>query len=150
MRPRACAWSAGRRASPRRSPRSGRTGSPRRRCRSRSAPCSTPARPASASESPRWPPPPGPAPSRVDSTPFGGLSDCPLAAEGHCGMRILLVDDQPALRELLRVTFESADVTVDEAASASEALARVRDVLPDVIILDLKMPVISGTDLCVW
>jgi putative two-component system response regulator len=65
-------------------------------------------------------------------------------------MRILLVDDEPALRELLRVTFESAEVTVDEAASASEALARMREVLPDLIILDLKMPVISGTDLCVW
>ena len=33
-------------------------------------------------------------------------------------MRILLVDDEPALRELLRVTFEGADVQVDEAASA--------------------------------
>jgi response regulator RpfG family c-di-GMP phosphodiesterase len=65
-------------------------------------------------------------------------------------MRILLVDDEPALRELLRVTFESADVTVDEAASAAEALARIRQVLPDVIILDLKMPVITGTELCVY
>jgi response regulator RpfG family c-di-GMP phosphodiesterase len=65
-------------------------------------------------------------------------------------MRILLVDDEPALRELLRVTFQSADVEVSEAASASEALARIRDVLPDVIILDLKMPVIGGTELCVW
>jgi ribonuclease P protein subunit RPR2 len=65
-------------------------------------------------------------------------------------MRILLVDDEPALRELLRVTFESADVTVDEASSASDALARIRHALPDVIVLDLKMPLISGTDLCVW
>jgi len=65
-------------------------------------------------------------------------------------MRILLVYDEPALRELLRVTFESAEVTVDEAASASEALARIREVVPDLIVLDLKMPVISGTDLCVW
>src|SRR5439155_6798743 len=32
-------------------------------------------------------------------------------------MRILLVDDEPALRELLRATFEGADVTVDEAES---------------------------------
>ena len=64
-------------------------------------------------------------------------------------MRILLVDDEPALRELLRVTFESAEVTVDEAASASEALTRIREVLPDLIVLDLKMPVISGTELCV-
>src|SRR5439155_582956 len=39
-------------------------------------------------------------------------------------MRILLVDDEPALRELLRATFEGADVTVDEAESGVEAEAR--------------------------
>jgi len=39
-------------------------------------------------------------------------------------MKILLVDDEPALRELLRVTFEGADVSVDEAGSAAEAEAR--------------------------
>ena len=41
-------------------------------------------------------------------------------------MRILLVDDEPALRELLRATFEGAHVQVDEAASALEAEARIR------------------------
>ena len=56
--------------------------------------------------------------------PFWGTHRKRRLAESH-GMRILLVDDEPALRELLRVTFESAEVTVDEAASASEALARI-------------------------
>ena len=41
-------------------------------------------------------------------------------------MRILLVDDEPALRELLRATFEGAQVAVDEAASVPEAEARIR------------------------
>ena len=63
-------------------------------------------------------------------------------------VRILLVDDEPALRELLRVTFESADVTVDEASSGIEAEARIRRRRPDVIVLDLRMPGMSGIELC--
>jgi len=63
-------------------------------------------------------------------------------------MRILLVDDEPALRELLRATFEGADVTVEEAASGVEAEALVRRSRPDVIVLDLRMPGMSGTELC--
>jgi response regulator RpfG family c-di-GMP phosphodiesterase len=63
-------------------------------------------------------------------------------------MRILLVDDEPALRELLRATFEGADVTVDEAASGVEAEARVRRRRPDVIVLDLRMPEMDGVELC--
>ena len=63
-------------------------------------------------------------------------------------MKILLVDDEPALRELLRATFEGADVTVDEAASGAEAEERVRRCRPDVIVLDLRMPGMSGAELC--
>src|SRR5581483_3875320 len=63
-------------------------------------------------------------------------------------MRILLVDDEPALRELLRATFEGADVFVDEAGSGAEAEARIARRRPDVIVLDLRMPGMSGTELC--
>ncbi|MEN3343230.1 MAG: hypothetical protein V7644_2634, partial [Actinomycetota bacterium] len=44
---------------------------------------------------------------------------------GRGQLRILLVDDEPALRELLRATFEGADVAVEEAGSALEAEARI-------------------------
>jgi len=64
-------------------------------------------------------------------------------------VRILLVDDEPALRELLRATFEGAHVQVDEAASAIEAEARIKKRRPDVIVLDLRMPGMSGAELCV-
>jgi response regulator RpfG family c-di-GMP phosphodiesterase len=63
-------------------------------------------------------------------------------------VRILLVDDEPALRELLRTTFEGAHVQVDEAASGLEAEARIRRKRPDVVVLDLRMPGMSGTELC--
>jgi response regulator RpfG family c-di-GMP phosphodiesterase len=63
-------------------------------------------------------------------------------------LRILLVDDEPALRELLRVTFEGAEVTVVEAASGEEALALLGREQPDAIVLDLRLPGIEGSDLC--
>jgi len=67
---------------------------------------------------------------------------------GGPDVRILLVDDEPALRELLRATFENAEVTVEEAASVREAEERIDTNKPDVIVLDLHMPGESGTDLC--
>jgi response regulator RpfG family c-di-GMP phosphodiesterase len=63
-------------------------------------------------------------------------------------VKILLVDDEPALRELLRTTFEGAQVVVDEAESGVEAEARIKRRRPDVIVLDLRMPGMSGTELC--
>jgi response regulator RpfG family c-di-GMP phosphodiesterase len=63
-------------------------------------------------------------------------------------MRILLVDDEPALRELLRATLESAEITVDEADSVADAEAQVRRRRPSLIILDLRMPGVGGTELC--
>jgi cyclic di-GMP phosphodiesterase len=63
-------------------------------------------------------------------------------------MRILLVDDEPALRELLRVTFESADVMVDEAADTHEADERIAADRPDLIILDLRLPGEGGVEYC--
>jgi response regulator RpfG family c-di-GMP phosphodiesterase len=62
-------------------------------------------------------------------------------------VRILLVDDEPALRELLRATFEGAHVQVEDAGSALEAEARIKRRRPDVIVLDLRMPGMSGAEL---
>src|SRR5690349_6968376 len=63
-------------------------------------------------------------------------------------LRILLVDDEPAVRELLRITFEGAHVSVAEAGSGEEALAEIARELPDAVVLDLRMPGIDGADLC--
>ena len=63
-------------------------------------------------------------------------------------MRILLVDDDPGLRTLLRTTFEVADVDVSEAENAEGARRRIRAARPDVIVLDVNMPVTSGLELC--
>jgi response regulator RpfG family c-di-GMP phosphodiesterase len=63
-------------------------------------------------------------------------------------LRILLVDDDPALRVLLRTTFEVADVDVSEAESAAAAAAQIARQPPDVIVLDVRMPGMDGIEYC--
>jgi response regulator RpfG family c-di-GMP phosphodiesterase len=74
--------------------------------------------------------------------------DAGHVVRGTATVKLLLVDDEPALRELLRATFEGADVSVDEASSGLEAEERIRRRRPDVIVLDLRMPGMGGTELC--
>ncbi len=63
-------------------------------------------------------------------------------------LRILLVDDDPALRTLLRTTFEVADVDVVEAEDAAAARRQIARVHPSVIVLDVNMPGMSGLEFC--
>jgi ribonuclease P protein subunit RPR2 len=63
-------------------------------------------------------------------------------------LRILLVDDDPALRTLLRTTFEVADVDVVEAEDADAARRAIERTRPSVIVLDVNMPGVNGLDFC--
>jgi response regulator RpfG family c-di-GMP phosphodiesterase len=63
-------------------------------------------------------------------------------------LRILLVDDDPALRTLLKATFEVADVAVVEAEDAAAARRQIRSARPDVVVLDINMPGTTGLELC--
>ena len=60
--------------------------------------------------------------------------------------RVLIVDDAPAVREALRWVFgEAVDIrVVGEAGNASEALIRVVELEPDVVILDVELPDLDG------
>jgi two-component system, OmpR family, KDP operon response regulator KdpE len=60
--------------------------------------------------------------------------------------RILIVDDELPLREMVTVVLHTQDYQVREAASGKEALAHARDYLPDLIILDVNLPDMQGTD----
>jgi response regulator RpfG family c-di-GMP phosphodiesterase len=71
-----------------------------------------------------------------------------LGKGGTAALRILLVDDDPALRTLLKTTFEVADVAVVEAEGAAAARRKIRSARPDVIVLDVNMPGTTGLELC--
>ena len=63
-------------------------------------------------------------------------------------MHVLVVDDEPAVRESLErsLRFEGYDVTL--AADGEKALAAVDETLPDVVILDVLMPRLDGLQTC--
>ena len=58
--------------------------------------------------------------------------------------KILIVDDEPRIRELIREHLQYAGYTCDEAADGSAALARVSAAGYDLVILDLMMPFMDG------
>jgi cyclic di-GMP phosphodiesterase len=63
-------------------------------------------------------------------------------------VRLLLVDDDAAFRALLRTTFEVVDVEVDEVGSAEGALEAISGEHPDAIVLDHRLPGMTGIELC--
>jgi CheY-like chemotaxis protein len=62
--------------------------------------------------------------------------------------KILVVDDEDDIRRLLRRVLTERGYQVVEAAKGLEALAAVRDHLPDVILLDAMLPEVHGFDIC--
>jgi two-component system phosphate regulon response regulator PhoB len=62
--------------------------------------------------------------------------------------RVLVVDDEPAVRGMLTVALEMAGFEVVEAESASSALHEIADSVPDLMLIDWMMPQVSGLELC--
>jgi two-component system KDP operon response regulator KdpE len=60
------------------------------------------------------------------------------------GRRILVVDDEPDLRDAVRVYLEMHGYSVLQAADGQEAVEKVRTTLPDLVVLDVMMPVMDG------
>ncbi|MBW9086986.1 response regulator transcription factor [Rhizobium wenxiniae] len=65
----------------------------------------------------------------------------------NSGVKILIVDDEPPIRKLLRVGLATQDYAVVEAMNAKVAMELVNSDKPDLIILDLGLPDMSGHDL---
>jgi len=61
---------------------------------------------------------------------------------------ILIVDDEPQIRRVMRTTLSSHGYSVIEAKSGEEALELVRTERPDLIVLDVNLPGISGLETC--
>lgn len=63
-------------------------------------------------------------------------------------LRVLLVDDEPGVRALLKATLESLDVELDEAQDAASAVFAISAHRPDAIVLDVNLPGMSGLTFC--
>jgi two-component system KDP operon response regulator KdpE len=59
-------------------------------------------------------------------------------------MTILIVDDEPRIRDFVRMNLELEHYHVEEASNGVEALEKLRDALPDLIVLDVSMPEMDG------
>jgi two-component system KDP operon response regulator KdpE len=62
--------------------------------------------------------------------------------------RILVVDDEPQIRRIMRTALTGAGYEVDDAKSGEEALVKLRDYHPDLVLLDINMPGIGGLAAC--
>ncbi len=62
--------------------------------------------------------------------------------------QVLLVEDEPAQREILRYNLESEGFDVRCAENGEEALLMIAEALPDLVILDWMMPLLSGIEVC--
>lgn len=62
--------------------------------------------------------------------------------------RILVVDDEPDLQDLVELALSDAGYEVETAATGREALVKVQQTLPDLLVLDLMLPDMPGTEVC--
>jgi two-component system, OmpR family, KDP operon response regulator KdpE len=62
-------------------------------------------------------------------------------------IKVLVVDDEPPIRRLLRAGLATQNYEVQEAGSVEEALESIKDDAPDVVLLDLGLPGRNGMDL---
>src|ERR1041385_8242850 len=62
--------------------------------------------------------------------------------------KILVVDDDPQIRRVMKVILSGERYQVVEARSGEAALMKFREFLPDLILLDLNMPGIGGLETC--
>ncbi len=62
--------------------------------------------------------------------------------------KILIADDNENIREALTYLLEDEGYSLSMAKDGAETLARVREVHPDILFLDIMMPEINGYDVC--
>ena len=84
---------------------------------------------------------------------FSRTRSAPLRYEECSGIgkkKILIVDDNSDLRKLLALVLKNSDYDTVEAATGLEALKQARAIRPNLILLDLVMPVVSGDEVTTW
>jgi two-component system, NtrC family, response regulator PilR len=73
-----------------------------------------------------------------------------MAAERDRDFRVLLCEDDPGVRRLIAVILERAGIKVDTAEDGEAGLAQILAHEPDLIVLDLMMPRVSGLEVISW
>jgi CheY-like chemotaxis protein len=71
-----------------------------------------------------------------------------MSAASPVAPRILLVDDAEDTREIYALSLSFEGFRVETAADGSEAIAKCRALLPDIVVLDLGLPAMGGLDVC--
>lgn len=72
----------------------------------------------------------------------------PIAASSEDAATIMVVDDSPTIRKILALTLERAGYHVVAEPDGTSALARLQDIVPRVILLDIAMPDLDGYEVC--
>ncbi len=72
----------------------------------------------------------------------------PPSADASLNATIMIVDDDPVYRSLMRPALEEAGYSVIEAVDGDDALRRCADVAPALVVVDAVMPNIDGFELC--
>ncbi len=67
---------------------------------------------------------------------------------GALTQKVLLVDDEPDILEMLRYNLEREGYAVTTALNGKEALNAARSIIPDLVVLDIMMPGMDGVEVC--
>ena len=82
--------------------------------------------------------------TRLRASQPGTTEEPPTSADR--GRRVLVVEDERTIRRSIAGYLQDAGYTVDEAENGAQALDAMRSALPDVVVLDLLMPIMGGRD----
>ena len=90
------------------------------------------------------------APAEGNTAPVDEANCEPASvmAEAERIPRVLVVDDEPNIRELVQVALKFHGCTVSTAANGSEAIRQAEVTTPDLIVLDVMLPDIDGFEVC--
>ena len=83
---------------------------------------------------------------------MSSLFSAPLEGDGPepgtDARKLLIADDEPGIRRLVRMTLQSDDYEILEAADGDEAVKLAREHKPELMLLDVMMPKRSGLEVC--
>lgn len=89
-----------------------------------------------------------PGPGAVLPLPSSSPGPAGLARQTYTDARVLLVDDEPAVHVIMKRIFAANDLRGMYASNGKEALEMIEATPPDLVVADIRMPVMDGWELC--